>query len=126
MLYPKVKLCICVFSAVPAFAGPIVFSSSGATIASVTPARDNFRTAIGGGIVAGANGSFGGVRREINWDGVPDALSAPSLLPANFFNVNSPRGVVFSTPGTGFEVSANAGIAPVDFGNINGTYPGNF
>src|SRR5262249_9616305 len=33
------------------------------------------------------------------------------------FNVNSPRGVVFSTPGTGFLVSANAGGAtPVQFG----------
>jgi PEP-CTERM motif len=29
----------------------------------------------------------------------------------NFFNVNSPRGAVFSTPGTGFLVSANAGGA---------------
>jgi hypothetical protein len=39
------------------------------------------------------------------------------LLPANFFNANSPRGVVFSTPGTGFMVSANAGgAAPVLFG----------
>jgi hypothetical protein len=76
--------------------------------------------------VAGANGSFGGVRREINWDGVPDMFSAPNLLPDNFFNVNSPRGVVYSTPGTGFEVSANAGLAPIDFGNINGTYLGDF
>jgi hypothetical protein len=41
-------------------------------------------------------------------------------LPANFFNVNSPRGVVFSTPGTGFLVSANAGgAAPPLFGFPN-------
>ena len=41
----------------------------------------------------------------------------PNPLPANFFNVNSPRGVVFSTPGTGFLVSANAGGAtPTLFG----------
>jgi len=76
--------------------------------------------------VAGANGSFGGLRREINWDGVPDALSAPNNLPANFFNVNSPRGVVFATPGTGFQVSANAGIAPVQFDNIDPTYSQTF
>ncbi|MEO7598655.1 MAG: PEP-CTERM sorting domain-containing protein [Opitutus sp.] len=73
--------------------------------------RDSFRTAIGGGTVAGANGDFGGLRREINWDGVPNSLSDPNSLPANFFNVTSPRGVVLSTPGTGFMVSANAGEA---------------
>ena len=107
-------------------AAPMLFSGTATTTAGIALVRDDFRAAIGGGIVAGANGSFGGVRREINWDGVPDLLSAPNLMPGNFFNVNSPRGVVFSTPGTGFEVSANAGVAPVDFGNINGTYLGNF
>ena len=67
--------------------------------------------------MAGANGSFGGIRREINWDGVPAGSSDPNLLNADFFNVNSPRGVVFSTPGTGFLVSANAGGAtPILFG----------
>jgi hypothetical protein len=70
--------------------------------------------------VAGANGSFGGLRREINWDGVPESLSDPNALPANFFNTTSPRGVVFSTPGTGFLVSANAGGAvPPLFGFPN-------
>jgi hypothetical protein len=66
------------------------------------------------------------LRREINWDGVPDPAAAPNLLPNDFFNVNSPRGVVFSTPGLGFEVSANPGVVPVDFGNINATYPSDF
>jgi hypothetical protein len=107
-------------------ATPILFSGTATDVAGITGIRDSFRVAIGGGTVAGANGSFGGLRREINWDGVPDSLSAPNLLPGNFFNVNSPRGVVLSTPGTGFEVSANAGVAPTDFGNINGTYLGNF
>lgn len=92
-----------------AFASFIVFEAAGATPASITPARDAFRAAVGGGTVAGANGDFGGVRREINWDGVPDAFSDPSLLPSNFFNVNSPRGVVYSTPGTGFLVSSSSG-----------------
>jgi hypothetical protein len=107
-------------------ASPITFVGTSPDVAGITGVRDAFRVAIGGGTVAGANGSFGGVRREINWDGVPDSQSAPNNLAPNFFNVNSPRGVVFSTPGTGFEVSANAGLAPIDFGNINATYVGNF
>lgn len=96
---------------------PVFFEAAGANAAAITPIRDSFRAAIGGGVVAGAHGSFGGVRREINWDGVPDPRSDPNPLPANFFNVNSPRGVVFSTPGSGFLVSAlTTGAAPILFG----------
>ncbi len=105
-----------------ATAAPVftTFEAFGANAAAITPTRDAFRTFIGGGSVAGANGSFGGVRREINWDGVPPAFADPSALPANFFNVNSPRGAVFSTPGSGFLVSANAGLAtPILFGFAN-------
>ncbi len=113
---------LAVATAAPAHAGFIVFDATGADPAAITPTRDAFRAAVGGGAVAGANGSFGGVRREINWDGVPEGFSDPNALPANFFNVNSPRGAVFSTPGTGFLVSANAGGAvPILFG-----FPGDF
>src|SRR5437762_14235152 len=89
----------------PFASAQLVESAAGATAADITAARDQFRLDLGGGTTAGANGSFGGVRREINWDGVPAGFSAPNLLPANFFNVNSPRGAVFATPGTGFQVS---------------------
>src|SRR4051794_41458245 len=92
---------LAVAATAPARAGFTVFEAAGADAASITPTRDAFRAAVGGGTVAGPNGSFGGLRREINWDGVPDNLSDPNKLPANFFNSNSPRGVVFSTPGTG-------------------------
>ena len=99
-----------------ASAAIVVYQGAG-DLAAITAIRDAFRSAIGGGTTAGPNGSFGGARREINWDGVPDGFADPNLLPANFFNVNSPRGVVFATPGTGFMVSANAGQAnPIQFG----------
>ena len=110
-----------------AMATPVVRSAGGdSTPASITGARDQFRVDLGGGTVAGPNGSFGDVRREINWDGVPNNLSAPNNLPPNFFNSNSPRGAEFSTPGTGVQVSANSGIAPVEFDNINSNYSSTF
>jgi hypothetical protein len=102
-----------------------IFSASGANAAAIQATVDAYRAALG---ILNANvaGSFSSGRREINWDGVPAAFSAPNNLPINFFNSNSPRGVVFSTPGTGVEVSANAADGPVRFGNIDPTYPSLF
>src|SRR4051794_28426829 len=122
----KAGFAILILGCSPMFGAAVTFSIFGADAASITSTRDAFRTAIGGGTVAGANGSFGGVRREINWDAVPPGASDPNVLPANFFNVNSPRGVVFSTSGTAFEVSADSGVAPVQFQNLNATYPSTF
>jgi hypothetical protein len=104
---------------------PVVSIREGvaATPALLLPVVDQFRTDLGGGNVAGPNGSFGGVRREITWDGVGDANASPNNLPADFFNTTSPRGVVFSTAGTGFRVSANAANPPTLFGELNPTYP---
>jgi hypothetical protein len=104
-------LVLLVAATTQARAGFTVFEAAGPDAASITATRDAFRAAVGGGTAAGANGSFGGLRREINWDGVPPSLSDPNLMPADFFNANSPRGAVFSTPGTGFLVSANAGLS---------------
>jgi hypothetical protein len=106
-------------------AAGVTFSASGANSVAIQTTVDNFRTALGT-LNANVVGSFGSGRREINWDGVPDALSSPNAFPANFFNSNSPRGVVFSTPGTGFQVSANAAVGPVRFDNINPTYSNTF
>ena len=108
-----------------AVANPIVFTAAGANPASIQSTVDTFRTTLGS-LNPNVAGSFGSGRREINWDGVPDALSAPNNLPPNFFNVNSPRGAVFSTPGTGFQVSANAAAGPVRFDNLNPAYSAQF
>jgi len=107
-------------------AAATVFSVAGVDVAGVTPTVNAFRSALGS-INPNVVGSFGTGRREINWDGVPDAFSAPNALPGNFFNVNSPRGVVFVTPGTGFQVSASSSSGtPTQFGNIDPSYPSIF
>ena len=106
-------------------AAPVVFEASGASAADIQTAVDGFRTFLGA-LNPNMPGSFPDGRREINWDGVPDAFSAPNNLPANFFNNNSERGVVFFTPGTGFQVSAdsdNPTNTPVRFGNIHPVFP---
>jgi hypothetical protein len=129
MIYPCPKFQLLTFATALIVLSPTglaqalsVFSASGPDAAAITPSVDDFRSDLGS-LNPNVAGSFGSGRREINWDGVPDASSAPNLLPNNFFNVNSPRGVVFSTPGTGVEVSAStaSGVA-VRFGNIDPTY----
>lgn len=110
----------------PRAQGQTLFTVRGAAPSDIQTTVDAFRASLGT-LNANVAGSFGTGRREINWDGVPDGFAAPNNLPANFFNVNSPRGVVFSTPGTGFQVSANSGSGtPVDFGNIDPSYTATF
>ncbi len=116
-----------IFNPVAASADPEVFEASGATPADILTEVNAFRDFLGDN--NGVGGTFDTGRREINLDGVPDAFSAPNLLPANFFNSNSPRGVVFFTLGTGFQVSANSinpTNTPVRFGNIHPVYPALF
>lgn len=115
-----------VLAVLPVAADAAVFTASGANAAAIQSTVDAFRTALGP-LNPNVAGSFGTGRREINWDGVPDASSAPNNLAADFFNLNSPRGVVLSTPGTGFQVSATAASGtPVRFDNINPTYSAQF
>lgn len=105
-----------------AHSAPVVVTGTGGNAAAIQPSVQAFQSALGT-LNPNVAGSLGTGRREINWDGVPDAFSAPNALPANFFNANSPRGVVFGTPGTGFQVSANAASgAGVEFSNINPSY----
>jgi hypothetical protein len=103
----------------------ISFFESGPDAAAITPTVNAFRNDLGN-LNPNVAGSFGTGRREINWDGVPANFSAPNLLPNDFFNVNSPRGTVFSTPGTGVAVSATATNGTERFGNIDPNYPSLF
>lgn len=98
----------------------------GTSPAAIQSAVDAYRADLGEPNNVATPGSQAAGRREINWDGVPDAVSAPNLLPPDFFNVNSPRGAVFSTPGSGVQVSGNAGIAPIEFDNLDPTASAQF
>jgi hypothetical protein len=110
-------------------AGPAqLFQAAGPNAASIQGTVDAFRAALGAPN-ANVAGSFGTGRREINWDGVPDAASDPNPFPPDFFNTVSPRGAVFSTPGRGLLVSAdssNPTNTPVEFGRFNADYPTQF
>jgi len=109
-------------------AATVVFEASGETPADIQDAVDDFRDFLGP-LNPNQVGSFPSGRREINWDGVPDAFSAPNNLPAGFFNANSPRGAVFFTEGTGFQVSAdsdNPTNTPILFGNLHPDFPQRF
>ena len=103
---------------------PQVVTASG-DIAAVV---DQYRSLLGenNGGDPGTKGPTG--YREINWDTIPDELSAPNFYPSDFFNApEAPRarGIVLNTPGEGLMVSANtdnpSGILP-RFGNINPQY----
>src|SRR2546426_2016331 len=84
---------------------------------TVADTLNKFRTALGGSLNAPNSPPADGGRREINWDGVPAAVTNIDAFPATFFNVNSKRGALLSTAGTGLRVdstafaSVNAGLA---------------
>ena len=85
----------------------------------ITAAVNEYRALLGT-LNPNIAGEQPGGRREINWDGVPAAFTNNDLFPGNFFNVNSPRGVVFTTSGTGFRISNNG------FVDVNPDYVGEF
>lgn len=113
-------------------AAPVVFSgvsTNGAADVPFNTTINAFRTALGAlnppGACSPAPCATG--RREINWDGVPAGASSPSAFPGDFFNGTTGvqpagrlRGASFTTPGTGFRVSATefsdeASFGPAEF-----------
>lgn len=122
-----------IYLTISVVASPVVRQGGGANAAAIQAIVDQFRADLGGAN-NGVGGSFTTGRREINWDGVPDNASEPNNFPVDFFNVNSPRGVIFNSiedaTGAGlnqFAVSSTtASGVPVRFGNINANYTNNF
>ncbi len=107
---------------------PVIRLASSATAADITPVVEQFRADLGGAN-NGANPPAASGRREVNWDGVPDTVASPNAFPGDFFNKNSPRGSVFSTPGSSLQVSAdneNPTNTAVRFGNIDPSYTNEF
>lgn len=108
--------------------GATVVSGAGA----ITQEVDAYRALLGGEDNGGTPVAHAEGRREIDWDGVPDDNAAPNFLPADFFNATTApraRGAVFTTPGTGVQVSAdsaNESGTNVRFGDINLSYEDQF
>jgi hypothetical protein len=103
---------------------PVVVSGAG----DITTTIERYRQLLGGVNNAGEPGSRTSGYRELNWDSVPDEISAPNLYTPDFFNATTApraRGAVLSTPGKGLMVSASrtnpSGTLP-RFGNINPSY----
>lgn len=113
----------------PASAAPSAFAftkieGAAGGAAGLTPTVTAFRGLLGEPNNA-SNPPAAAGRREINWDGTPDAQSAPNLLPPDFFNTTVPRGAVFVSKNNKFQVSADADNPTntgVRFANINGQY----
>ncbi|MBL8396307.1 MAG: PEP-CTERM sorting domain-containing protein [Candidatus Accumulibacter sp.] len=98
---------------------PLIHSAvttGGAADAAFNAVINSFRSTLGGALNAPgacAPPCTSG-RREINWDAVPVGFSSPNAFPGDFFNGTTGvqpngriRGATFTTPGTGFRVSAS-------------------
>jgi hypothetical protein len=114
-------------AAVPASAAPVVRQATGANAAAITATNAAFEEEVGTVNCPAMSGC-----RRIVWDGVPDIRSDPAFMPEGQF-----RGVgaLFTTPGTGVQVSADDNTADpppfddpdqIDFSGINPTYLGQF
>lgn len=114
---------------IAAFAGTstaqTVYSGSSWDADGLAGVVDDFRDALGD-LNAPNPGSLCDGRRQIDWDAAPDGVSAPNAFPGDFFNADvfpRARGIVFSTPGDSFQLSAtqDSGVG-VEFANIDPSF----
>lgn len=118
-----------IVTATQAQASYTTYSAAGADPAAIQATVDTFRNELGAfnapAPVQAADG-----RRQIDWDAAPAAVSAPNAFPGDFFNFSSApraRGLEFSTPGTGFQLSGDVDDGtPIRFENLNPTYKDEF
>lgn len=116
-----ILLTLGIAGAMPAAAAtvPIIYEAAGADAAGIQPTVDAFRDDLGQ-LNPNEPQNVAGGRRQINWDAAPDAVSDPNAFPGDFFNFNAApraRGIEFSTPGDGFQLSSTeASGEPVLFG----------
>lgn len=116
-------------AAVPQAQAATAYSGAGADAAAIQSVVDDFRNALGAfnapAPVQNADG-----RRQIDWDAAPGFVSAPNAFPGDFFNFSSApraRGIAFTTPGSGFQLSGDVDDAtPVRFANLNASYEDEF
>ena len=109
-----------------AFAGhaQVVSSVSGANAAAIQSTVDAFRSL--GPLNPNVSGSFGIGRREINWDGVPDVRGAEQPARRLLQRQLAARRRLLDA-GHGLPGERQPGLRPpVEFGNLNPTYPGLF
>jgi hypothetical protein len=131
-IIPKIVVCVLyVVVGSNVHATAVVTTATGSDFLEIRTTVNDFKTsiALGGGPRGIGDGPFPNGFRNINWDAVSTDVSDPNHLPGNFFNNNSARGLLMSTPGGGFLLSApevNPTNTPVRFGSLDPSYPGEF
>jgi hypothetical protein len=103
---------------------PMVYSAAGADADSIRQTIEDFRNILGPLNAPGVTNPDPKGRREINWDGVPDSFTAPNGdLPFDFFNRNSARGMLLSSPDKaldGFKVGSGEQLGYASLRSFSG------